>query len=68
MNTIISAYAPTLKVAILVKEQFYTELNKPLNSIPKLDKKNFMGDFNARVGRNYAIWPEILDRNEVFFF
>ena len=55
-SIIISAYAPTLDAEDKVKENFYTELDNVFSSVLKQDKVIFLGDFNARVGRNYKLW------------
>ena len=60
--TIISVYAPTLQADMDVKEAFYnTELRSILTGINKDDKILIMGDFNARVGRDYDsnCWPRV---------
>ena len=54
-------YAPTLQADTDVKEAFYTELRSILTGINKDDKILIMGDFNARVGRDYDsnCWPRV---------
>ena len=54
--TIISAYAPTMDAEEDVKEVFYSQLDQILSNIPKYDKIILLGDFNARVGNNSALW------------
>ena len=58
--TIISAYAPTMTNPDEVKERFYSELNDVIHSTPSKDKIILMGDFNARVGCNYASWEKVI--------
>ena len=60
--TIISAYAPTLTSPDDAKEQFYEQFDQVIRSIPPSDK---LGDFNARVGRDYSSWEGVLGRHGV---
>jgi len=43
-----------------VKDSFYTQLHATLDLIPKSDALVVLGDFNARVGCDNALWPGIL--------
>ena len=52
--TIISAYAPTLTSLDDAKEQFYEQFDQVIRSTPPSDKLVIIGDFNARVGRDYT--------------
>ncbi|XP_046863334.1 craniofacial development protein 2-like [Xenia sp. Carnegie-2017] len=61
--TIVSAYAPTMANPDEVMEAFYEELNQLLSSVDRRDKLIILGDFNARVGVDYTIWPNILGRH-----
>ena len=63
--TLISVYAPTLLADPLTKEVFYTELRSLLLKVDAADKILVMGDFNARVGRDYNVWPGVLGRHGV---
>ena len=54
--TIISAYAPTLRIPDDPKEQFYEQFDQVIRSTPTSDKLVIFGDFNARVGRDYSSW------------
>lgn len=38
---------------------FYQDLRSAITSIPKADKKNLLGDFNARVGRDHETWAAL---------
>jgi hypothetical protein len=49
--TIISAYAPTEDKDMALKEQFYEELQKLQDKVPRNDLLIIAGDFNAEVGR-----------------
>lgn len=53
--TIISAYAPTLKYPVEVKEKIYEDLKTLIISVPKEDKFIILGDLNARIDTNYQI-------------
>ena len=63
--TIISVYAPTLQADPATKEAFYAELRTLLGQINKDDKILVMGDFNARVGRDFNVWPGVLGRHGI---
>ena len=63
--TIISVYAPTLQADPATKEGFYAELRTLLGQISKDDKILVMGDFNARVGRDFNVWPGVLGRHGI---
>ena len=52
--TIVSVYASTLTSDNASKECFYDQLHQLLVEIPSQDKLILMGDFNARVRRDYA--------------
>ena len=62
--TIIS-YVPTLTSSDDVKEQFYEQLDQVIRSTPKSEKLVFLGDFNARVGKDYNNWAGVLGRHGV---
>ena len=61
MATVVSAYAPTLDSQDDIKEAFYASLDNILSAIPKEDKI-LLGDFNARVGRDYTTWRASLEK------
>ena len=63
--TIISAYAPTLCSDDDVKDSFYNLLDHTVSRIDKRDKLVLMGDFNARVGRDFQMWEGVLGRHGV---
>ena len=63
--TIISAYAPTLMAEEDVKDAFYDLLDQTLSHIHRSDKILLLGDFNARVGSNYAVWNGIIGKHGV---
>eukprot|EP00745_Piridium_sociabile_P040226 TRINITY_DN767_c0_g1_i3.p1 TRINITY_DN767_c0_g1~~TRINITY_DN767_c0_g1_i3.p1 ORF type:complete len:1045 (-),score=247.16 TRINITY_DN767_c0_g1_i3:182-3316(-) len=58
--TLISAYAQTMTYSLERKEMFYQDLRNVMQSAPKEDKILLLGDFNARVGRDYRAWPGVL--------
>ena len=58
--TFISAYAPTMTNPDEVKDQFYSDLDSAIASVPPADKLILLGDFNARVGTNTSAWPGIV--------
>ena len=61
--TLVSAYAPTLTSPEEVKDQFYEELTRTLNSVSRHDKLILLGDFNARIGNNYDVWSGVIGRH-----
>ena len=62
---IISAYAPTMQHAETTKNAFYQELSDILHTIRACDKTIIMGDFNARVGRDYSTWVSVLGKHGI---
>jgi hypothetical protein len=52
--TIISAYAPTEEKDEVLKEQFYEDLQKLQDKVPRNDLLIIVGDFNAKVGKERA--------------
>lgn len=63
--TLIAAYAPTLTSTDEDKQAFYEDLNNFIKSTPKDDKLLILGDLNARVGRDYQQWSQVLGRHGV---
>ena len=41
------------------KEKFYEELEALISTVPQSDKLLFLGDFNARVGKNHQAWEVV---------
>lgn len=60
---IISVYAPTLDKSDEIKDKFYEELTQCLDRIQTREQILLLGDFNARVGRDYEAWPKVLGRH-----
>lgn len=63
--TLISVYAPTMTANINVIENFYQELDNVLSGIPRSNRVILLGDFNARVGKDFELWPSVLGRNGI---
>ncbi|GFO21617.1 craniofacial development protein 2, partial [Plakobranchus ocellatus] len=63
--TIFSVYAPTLMAESADKDSFYTDLRHHLNNTPVTDKILILGDFNARVGRDFEAWKGVLGRHGI---
>ena len=57
--TVLSVYAPTLQAETGVKEAFYRDLYN-LQQVHSKDKLLILGDFNARVGRDFELWKKSL--------
>ena len=53
--TVLSVYAPTLQAETGVKEAFYRDLHNLLQQVDSKDKLLILGDFNARMGRNFEL-------------
>ncbi|KAJ2950085.1 hypothetical protein O0L34_g11426 [Tuta absoluta] len=62
---VISVYAPTLDKSDDIKDKFYEEVSQCLDSINAREQILLLGDFNARVGRDYGAWPGVLGRHGV---
>nr|VZI31967.1 unnamed protein product [Spirometra erinaceieuropaei] len=58
--TIISVYATLMTSPDSVRAKFYEDLHAFLVSVSKADKLIFLGDFNARVGIDHAVWRGML--------
>jgi len=54
--TLVSVYAPTMDAAEDEKLDFYLSLREIVRRIPLADKVIILGDFNARVGRDFETW------------
>jgi len=63
--TLVSAYAPTLLAEPTEKEKFYSDLRDLIHKTPASDRLCILGDFNARVGRDYTTWEGVLGRHGV---
>ena len=63
--TLLSAYAPTLDSEDVIKDSFYELLDSAINQTPREDKLILLGDFNARVGREYHIWGGVIGHHGV---
>ena len=62
---IISAYAPTLGQCDETKEQFYNTLSDVIKNVPSSQKLLLLGDFNARVGRDYSNWEHVIGKHGI---
>ncbi|XP_063624759.1 uncharacterized protein LOC134796499 [Cydia splendana] len=62
---VISIYAPTLDKSDDIKDQFYEELTQALSKVKSREQILLLGDFNARVGRDYEAWPNVLGRHGI---
>ena len=63
--TFVSVYSPTLDSSDDFKDRFYDTLYSTLRRISQDDKIILLGDFNARVGRNYDIWHGVIGHHGV---
>ncbi|CAH2216095.1 jg1063, partial [Pararge aegeria aegeria] len=57
---LISVYAPTMDKSEDIKDKFYEEVTQTLSRIRPKEQIVLMGDFNARVGRDFEAWPNVL--------
>ena len=62
---IISAYAPTLGHNDEEKERFYSTLGDLIKSVPPSYKLLILGDFNARVGRDFSSWENVIGKHGI---
>ena len=62
--TLMSAYAPTMQRTHEEKEQFYEKLGDCLD-MAKNDNTIILGDFNARVGKDWKLWPSVIGKHGV---
>lgn len=60
--SVVCAYAPTLYATPEDKDLFYNQLSDLLSTIPSSNKILLLGDFNARVGHDDALWPDCLGK------
>ena len=63
--SLISAYAPTLPSSDEAKDSFYDQLDSVIKAIPSANKMLLLGDFNARVGKDYSSWEKIVGKHGV---
>ena len=63
--TLISAYTPTMTHTDETKEQFYEELDKLLQAVPRSDKLVLLGDFSARVRCDNTTCEKVLGRHGI---
>ena len=63
--TLFSCYAPTLAAPQDEKERFYDQLSHAIEAVPFQHKLFVLGDFNARVGRDYVIWSKVIGRHGI---
>ncbi|VDL93010.1 unnamed protein product [Schistocephalus solidus] len=60
-----SALCPPMTSSDAAKDKFYEFLYALLATVPKADNLIFLGDFNARVGMNYAAWQGVLGPHRI---
>ena len=61
--TLVSVYSPTLQADTAVKEAFYSDLHTVITRTDPKDKLIILGDFNARVGRDFQLWKGVLAKH-----
>ena len=61
---IVSVYGPTMQRPQEEKESFYSQLSNAIKP-NKGDYIIVLGDFNARVGCDWTLWPDVLGRHGV---
>ena len=62
--TLVNVYAPTMDSSEEDKVSFYLSLHEVVQKVPPVDKIIILGDFNARVGRDFETWT-VLGRHGV---
>jgi exonuclease III len=60
---LLNVHAPCEDKGDDVKDNFYEELGCVLNQFPKYNMKILLGDFNAKVGREYIFKPTIRNKS-----
>ena len=63
--TVLSMYAPALQAETGVKEAFYRDLHNLQQQVDSKDKLSILGDFNARVGRDFELWKSVSGRHGI---
>ena len=63
--TALIVYAPTLQAETGVNEAFYRDLHNLLQQVDAEDKLLILGDFNARVGRDFGLWKGVLGKHGI---
>ncbi|BHF65862.1 hypothetical protein SprV_0200887500 [Sparganum proliferum] len=58
--TIVSVYAPPMTSPDAARNKLYEDLHAFLATVPKADKLTVLGDFNARVCTDHAVWRGVL--------
>jgi len=58
-NTTICVHAPTEEKDEVQKDDFYEDLERIYTEAPKHDIKVVMGDFNAKVGKELGLAPNV---------
>ena len=61
----VCTYAPTLRAAPEVKDQFYDQPDATINRIPAFEHIYLLGDFNARVGADRESWSRLLGHHGI---
>ncbi|XP_051775304.1 uncharacterized protein LOC127525948 [Erpetoichthys calabaricus] len=64
MMNVVSAYAPQVGCAMGEKEDFWSELDEVMNSVPKGQKVAIGVDFNGYVGERISGDKEVMGRSE----
>ena len=62
--TVIQIYAPTNDAEDSVKDNFYEQLQKEIEAIPRHDITIIMGDANAKVGASRDGWESVMGKKE----
>nr|VZI38195.1 unnamed protein product [Spirometra erinaceieuropaei] len=60
LATIVSVYAPLMTSPDEARDTYYGDLHVLLTTVPKADKLTVLGDFNASVGTDHAVWRGVL--------
>ena len=61
--TLINVYAPTMTYPDEDKEAFYRLLSTTIDKVPTADKLIVLGDFNARVGKDFSTYKGVLGKH-----
>ena len=61
--TLFSCYFPTLVASEEHKGEFCSTLDREIHAVISADKLIILGDFNARVGREYLGWSSVIGQH-----
>ena len=61
--TLVNVYAPTMAYSDEDKDAFYRLLSTTIDRVPAADKLIVLGDFNARVGKDFSTYEGVIGKH-----